>query len=527
MKEVLLGIVLFLASLSFGQGLNGELGFNADYSQKAKTVVAFEDHSIFVKEQTLSASFFTQSTIIKVDTLGNQIWEILISPQSAEVVVISEMIPSENDGIYLLGFARPSCDVAGGCFWFVRKMDANGIVEWERTWNDQVCFGVSMSGLSLSQNNELLVHYNDPLLSSIYAIDLSGNDISSIVTNDNGFQGTDQLSGFHSVAYKQFSLFGFDASGTITASKTFNSFISDFQVWNDSLYLITEDSIFIFDNSFQTLASDNITGLEGFNNLKVQNSDIRFTSTDNAQVILLQLDRNLQVEESIIIPLEDAETQPLDFHNEHLTAVLDFELSEYFTIRHLDFSLVDSQNALVNRTDIGIVDIQITQASITPNPNFNGVFQVEVGADVLLKNYGNNVLESCRMNHYISPALACGLIYYGEEFFNLNLAPGDSVWVSLGVIHTDERNFPNDSLNQEICIYTSFPNSVTDLNVTNDRLCTTVTFGTASLGEATIQEKQLVKVVDLLGREISNPSNQWVIYMYNDGSSEKIFQLTE
>jgi hypothetical protein len=342
-----------------------------------------------------------------------------------------------------------------------------------------------------------------------------------------GFQGTDQLFGYHSIAYKQSTLYGFDNAGNTVSNKSFSSFIEDAMVLNDSLYLVTKDSIFIFDPAFQTIASGNITGFDTYRNLKVRDNDIRFTSTTNSEINLFYLNKNLQVVESKSITVLEPEDQPLDYTDEHLSIVTNFALSEYFGIRHLDFSLIDSQNAFVNRTDIGIAEIQITQASVTPNLNFNAVFQVEIAAEVLVKNYGTNTLESCRLNHYISPALACGLIYYGEEVFNLNLAPGDSVWVPLGIIHTNERSFPTDSLNQEICIYTSFPNSVTDLNVSNDRQCTIVTLGTASIGQLEAEEKKLIKIVDLLGRETNRVENQWVLYIYDDGSTEKRLQISE
>lgn len=523
MKNVLIGWMSLMASIVFGQGLNGELGFNDDYSQNARAVVAFEDGSIFVKEQTLSASFFTRSSIIKVDTLGNEIWDIPIFPQSAEVVTITEMIPSETNGLYVLGYGRPTCDVAGGCFWFLQKIDLNGILEWEKTWNDPVCFGTTVSGLRQSQTNRILVHLNDPFLSAIYTFDTNGNDISSIETTNNGFQGIDQLSGYHSIAYKQFSVFGFDGAGNTTATRTFSTFISDMQVWNDSLFLITQDSAFLLDNNFQTLAANNINGFDHFSNLKVRNADVRWTSTSPGGITLFQLNRSFQIENSQTIPVDLNMDYVTDYHDDHLTLALDFPLSEHFTIRHLDYSLNDSQNETVNRTDIGIVDIQITQAVATPDPNFDAVFQVEIGADVLVKNFGNNTLENCRMNHYISPALACGQIYYGASFFNLNLAPGDSAWVPLGTIHTNQRTFLNDSLNQEICIYTSFPNTVTDLMVSNDRLCTTVTLGTAHLNELSQANKKVVKMVDLLGRTVKNTEAQVVVYIYNDGTTEKVF----
>ncbi|MCR9174278.1 MAG: hypothetical protein NXI10_17405 [bacterium] len=527
MKGVLIILLCCLATISWSQGLNGELGFNDDYSQNAKGIVAFDDFSIFVKEQTISASFFTASSLVKIDTLGNEIWEVPITPQAAEVVLIEEIVPSENGGVYLLGYARPTCDVSGGCFWFLSKIDSIGNVSWNKYWSDAVCFGVTTSGLRLSQNNELIVHYNDPLDSYLFTISPLGFDLDTIPTGISGVKGTDKFSGNNPVAYKQFSLFGFDGNGNQTASRTFTTFISEAVVWNDSLYIATKDSLFILDNSFQELAAEAITGYTDFRQLKVRDNDIRCIGATNSEVRLFELNRDLQVVDTQNIAVAGTEDQPIDYSDDHLSIAADFDLSEYTTIRHLDFSLKDTQNTTVNRTDIGIADIQITQSSATLNPNFNAVFEVEIAADVLLKNYGPNVLESCRMNHYISPALACGLIYYGEEFFNLNLAPGDSVWIPLGVIHTDQRSFPTDSLNQEICIFTSFSNSVTDLNVTNDRLCTTVTLGTTNLLELDNSAKEVVKVVDLLGRETQNVSNQWVILIYDDGSTEKVFRLAD
>lgn len=509
----------------FGQGLNGELGFNDDYSQNTRAVVAFEDHSFFVKQQTISASFFTNSSLIKVDTLENILWEIPINPQAVEVVQITEMIRSENNGVYVLGYALPTCDVSGGCFWFLQKFDSNGVVNWTKTWTDPACFGVNLSGLSLSQNNQLLIHYNDPLDAFIYTFDVLGNDISSISLSLNGFRGLDQLSGYHSIAYKQFSIFGFDGSGNVSNSKTFSSFVSDAVVWNDTLFLTTKDSVFIFNNALQTITAAPISGYEDYRQLKVRNQDIRLISSSTNDLTLFKLNRALQTIESITLPVADTEGQPVDYSEDHLTLTMDFALSEHFAIRHLDYSLKTAASVPVNWTDIGIAAIQITQASAVLNPNFQTVFEVEVYADVLLKNYGTQVLESCRMNHYISPALACGLIYYGEEVFNLNLAPGDSVWIPLGLIHTNQRSFPSDSLFQDICIYTSFPNTKTDLNPSNDRICTTVALGTADLEELNELERTLIKVVDILGREVKPSPNQWFLYIYDDGSTEKVMRL--
>jgi len=524
MRVVLLVMCCFLSLISFGQGLNGELGFNDDYSQNATGVVVFNDYSLYIKQQTESASFFTRSSLVKVDSLENILWDIPINPQTAEVVEVKKIIKAEIEGVYVLGYARPTCDISGGCFWFLQKMDANGLVVWTRTWQDQICFAVSVSGLSLSQNGQVLVHYSDPVSSVIYTLDPgNGNEISTINPVEQGFQGIEQLSGYNTIAYKQFSLFGFDGSGNVSNNLTFSSFITDFQVWNDSLFVATSDSLFIFDITFQQIEAEEIDP-NPFN-LKVDHEIIGILHDATNSISLKQYNRNLSEIASFSFPTGNGSHKVADYNDNRLTAVIDFPISEYYVLRHLDYSMVSNQNEPVNWTDIGVADIQITQSSATLLPNFQSVFDVEIAADVLVKNYGSEVLESCRLNHYVSPALACGLIYYGEEFFNLNLAPGDSVWISLGTIHNATRSFPSDSLIQEICLYTSFPNQKTDLIVDNDRLCTNVVLGQLSVLETTQpSDKKLVRVTDLLGREIHGAHNQWVIHLYDDGSTQKVFQ---
>lgn len=44
-------------------------------------------------------------------------------------------------------------------------------------------------------------------------------------------------------------------------------------------------------------------------------------------------------------------------------------------------------------------------------------------------------------------------------------------------------------------------------------------------GETLTQEKELIKIVDLTGREVEYQPNTLFIYMYSDGSSERVFKM--
>ena len=110
-------------------------------------------------------------------------------------------------------------------------------------------------------------------------------------------------------------------------------------------------------------------------------------------------------------------------------------------------------------------------------PNFQNVYRVKLEATALIKNYGSNVLNSCRVNHFITSSTICNHVVYTKQFENLNLAPGDSMWIPLGLIHEALNYFSDSVIKMNICIYSSFPNSKTDLNVSNDNYCEDVVFG--------------------------------------------------
>jgi hypothetical protein len=196
------------------------------------------------------------------------------------------------------------------------------------------------------------------------------------------------------------------------------------------------------------------------------------------------------------------------------------------SIRHLDFSLNSPSDVSVNRTDVGIIDLVTTQIDI--QNQFGNAYLVKVYAEALIKNYGTNVLNECRINHSNGPGY-CTMYYYTNMFSNLNLAPGDSTWVNLGLVHTELTNVitGTDTLQGDICVYTSHPNFKTDLIVPNDQYCENVVFGFVNVDELVLpgKEKKLIRIVGLMGREVRDNSNSTLINIYNDGTTEKVFKI--
>jgi hypothetical protein len=73
---------------------------------------------------------------------------------------------------------------------------------------------------------------------------------------------------------------------------------------------------------------------------------------------------------------------------------------------------------------------------------------------------------------------------YAQEFHNLNLAPGDSMWLSLGAIFQGPILTVGNQIIRTICIHTNHPNGLVDLNISNDEFCKEIFFGYVGIEEA-------------------------------------------
>jgi hypothetical protein len=106
----------------------------------------------------------------------------------------------------------------------------------------------------------------------------------------------------------------------------------------------------------------------------------------------------------------------------------------------------------------------------------------------------------------------CEYVVYFEHFSGLNLAPGDSMWLSCGEIHSNlDFLSGTDTLRRTICVYTSQPNFTTDLNVSNDAYCESIAVGYVGITE---KEKSEISIYP-------NPANS-LLFVETDVSSDYI-----
>ncbi len=448
-------------------------------------------------------------------------------PSFHEYTDMKEIIVSENNDIYVLGWGTQMCDVGTFSDFFISKYDSNGNELWTRTWAEQNWFDFSLKGLKMIGSGNLSLSFtdniNNPNETRIYSINGTGSLIDSLIVSKPLLDGIDSLVGFNRIGFQQDSLFGFDNSGNTSVSRSFSSDIQDIQVLNDSLYVLTIDSIYVFDSGFQLINGTDLVGYSKYSHLSVSTTNVEFASNSGASLSIHVLDHNLQVVSTETIALQLTTEDHFNYNDEHISIVRLHDLTSYTAIRYLDYSRNSSQNTVVNTTDIGVIDLVATQTEVTYAGN-PGVYTIKIWADALVKNYGDNILDACRINHVVSPWGICNASVYTEQFSNLNLQPNDSAWISLGLIHYDTEFF-GDTISWDVCAYTSHPNYVSDLNVPNDDYCELFILGYVGMNELDLNSKKLVRVIDLMGRETEDKPNTVLIYIYSDGTTEKVFRV--
>jgi hypothetical protein len=115
----------------------------------------------------------------------------------------------------------------------------------------------------------------------------------------------------------------------------------------------------------------------------------------------------------------------------------------------------------------------------------------------------------------------------GVQFWN-----GDANGTPVGGLYNNWGNEPDDfGAGQDALAYaiTNWPLGLqeqwNDVDV-NNTLYYIIEYPSLSVdpNDAQIKTKTLLKVVDLMGREVEEQANTLLIYIYDDGSSEKVFK---
>ena len=126
----------------------------------------------------------------------------------------------------------------------------------------------------------------------------------------------------------------------------------------------------------------------------------------------------------------------------------------------------------------GSVQIEISNYGINNVSSFNVGYSAN-GGNIVSENISSNLLSGGNMNYLFSTLLS------------------------------------SVSGQVEVCSWTEYP---VDMQNNNDTTCITTTILSDNI---IIENKEIIKVVDILGRETKEKENELLFYIYDDGTVEK------
>lgn len=461
------------------QGLSHEIGYNLEHYQRA-TALEATDSGAYYAIQYQGGGFTTSALLYSVDTDGELLWSQPFNAIWGEVIEIHDIL-HEGGFIYIIGSNRECCDCTSA-YSFAAKYSLEGDLIWVHShkvdsfdwFNDFFPRNISQDSsanllyeLKGYDDFSVLIRLDDQglLLDSIPMTDVQGG--SDMLSLDNG-----------NIAFlKDSMLYKLNSIGELQETVELTGDGISLMSIADSLFVLQADHIEVLDGQFQSLGIlsswDNAQalGLRSSNNVIT----VQLHASNGILIQELSIDGELLSEDLIEIDVND----PILFDSNSESAYIlePFQLTEQSSVRYRSFDLSINENQQVLRTEVEPLAIQVNESSVTSfiAGSWN-IVTIGLDLSVLVKNNGLNELTSCRLNRYLGLGI-CALSYFTLDYNGISLTPGDSTWIDTGVSVYYQNAFPiGDTISYTTCVFTSNPNGLVDLEVTNDEICDTFEF---------------------------------------------------
>ncbi len=550
----LLFIILYYSTTCSAQGLNVELGFNNQILQRASPVCNFNGETYFVRYEGVPGFSLPKHTLSKHDTLGNLLWQkevefdsvIINHPEFGGNVPRQTLkLLADSSGLYLLAYSPRDCDIVNPVTIFIDKFSHNGNKLWTYFRITQTN-GINSNdlenamGLSLNENGNLLIHHNyigNNKIVSINSVDGIKNDSLNIEFNSLSAILQDSHSGY--LVAEENNLMSIDSNGVVTQTFSFSQRITGLAYTGDYYIALLGDSMVTINEALTEFTYFHDPNYLEIQKIKIINNQVWLSarSADTTYILNFSLSGGFELIQSIPreIQLNNFDASSFegvyDFDQHHITFVEPYQLVDLTSIRYLDYSLKAPEEFLRIDSDAGVVGIELTDVDITYSTNLIGI---ELDGKVCVKNFGENPINRVRINkfHY-SNFITCTFEAFSQEFTNINILPNDTAWFYCDKLYRGSGFYSpsvdGNPINLNLCVYSSHPNNLVDLNVSNDEGCEFFVLGFHGINNisANNSNRKLVKITDILGRETTKQPGQLLLYIYDNGEVEKILQTWE
>ena len=482
----------------FAQGLLFDTGI-LDGHHHRYPQIAVHDGNIYSADQREYGTFTTTSFVTARDSMGNQLWEVSLTPLG-DYMDIQSLTTDNYGNIFLIVSSRLGCSF-GNCASYLIKLDAQGNELWSKYWNNINCSPSNIVDFRVAENQTISIVMNSfGSSAAIIELDQDGIELNNTFFNVDSLQLHTQLSNGNYIGVNGNNVFLFSSIGVTLGNFTTGSTIVDIVTKNDSLYVLSSESAYLLSEQLLPLQEVTLPAYDHFISWNSSNTALHAVHEEPNSFSIVTFDPNLVPLDTLLIP--SIHTALFDFAMDTslFVAIEETNLYQNQQLRLRNYSLNNPIGLSTNYSDVGISDVVITntQIALTPQPN---VYYVQVSANVQLNNFGKTTVQSCKILHvYNGMPYACGQNGYSMNLTNLNLAPGDSMTVPLSLLHAQNELIYGNPLQTQICVFSANPNGQTDANVSNDHSCQSAIFG--YLNGLAI-ENELFAIYP-------NPSEDWV-----------------
>ncbi len=467
--SALLLCLLFLNSLAFGQAFQytDHKSLRTSYS---KVLPIGDEHWLALNDvRMFDISPSTKSFVQKFDASGELIWEY----DTGWGTVARDMLVTEDNRIVLFS-SEVYCDYIESTDVTILILDEDANQQSEHVIGLTDIMGLPPEIKACSNHSNWYIGaYTQYSQSHIIAYNEVQGFLWSSPVDLSPISHMAPL-GNHIVALGASELVVLDSTGVVLESISFSGPIKALEASTQGLFVVLPDAVMLLSheltwNEIQTDLEE--TGPPYF--ILHDTETIHFLYKQAVHVLDTNFNHLYSVEKDSL-PGFDARHASMNTQGYAVVG------SRYVTTTWLDWVQTsypyEASTAVLQHIPItGHTDSNITDAALRHLELFN--YQPNnhsVLAGFYLVNEGNIQLDSVQVNFVGNlNSISCHLLTAAQNYYDLGLAPGDSIWLEMtGIQYQYPFGLtPADSGKVEYCIYAAQPNRLYDRDSDNDHVC--------------------------------------------------------
>jgi hypothetical protein len=490
MRIFILFCVFFISILSF----TAQSNFNRAYhgiNEICNPFIIEIGSNIFYTTQNIDATNFGFNHLYNHSASGNLIFNQTLSVPSKPLLGLKSL----DNQLILVG-GSPQCDVVPPTQTnYLTKLNTTGTTIFQSTFttnsfdNPKACIQAldssyfiftDSSFIKISKAGQLIFKITSGLSEVSSALLLANNNflVSAKILN---------MPSFVTLA----------PTGTIVNTVSTNKLYSQLSFYVNQKIMArgVDGKLYKFSSGINIIASSNLSTGQSFGQFVLHNDTLHCLLTssvalssygvcDTAFSFFSNISTSTQKLSQKALAV--ISTNKVAILNEGEASINNSFVSNSSIHRYAGLSVIDKYSSNNFNYDLALLDVVSDSAyAICTNTSLSPTLcRVFLRAKIKVKNLGNGIVTSFKLNCYEYPHVACGVYFYQQQFSQLSLKPGDSITVLSNRFIERAYITPTSSITQTpFCFYVSVPNNEVDKTLNDNELCKSFNFITTGLKE--------------------------------------------